>query len=420
MLPALRSPEIIFGLCSPIGTDNLRIASLIEQELRQYGYSVINLKVTDIMKDVYVGSLRTVDSPLHRRYDSYIKYANAVRDQFKRADALAMLCSARIRRVRREQNGQPDAILSSKAFILNQFKRKEEVNSLRQVYGKLFVLISVYSDKQLRTERLARMFSEDARSARVTEEDRAHARALVARDEDEEGVRYGQQLRETFPLADLFLDIDDPPSAQQALRKFLAAFFGSNSESPSREEYGMYIAKSASLRSLDLSRQVGAAIFSQKGEVITLGCNEVPKAGGGTYWTGDQPDARDYIFGQDENQRERVKIEETPRATISEQLANTWADIEQLQLQLDGLRKNAPLDLNRMAEQTTPVTYELIRRSSRTSVQEFDNLRPGDTLIIKKPGTQSDDGQGIEASPDESNKPKSSIGPGADMRQPRS
>ena len=121
-----------------------------------------------------------------------------------------------------------------------------------------------------------------------------------------------------------------------------------------------------------------------------------------------------------ELERERVKIEETPRATISEQLANTWADIEQLQLQLDGLRKNAPLDLNRTAEHTTPVTYELIRRSSRTSVQEFDDLRPGDTLIIKKPGTQSDDGQGIETSPDDSNKPKSSIGSGADIRQPRS
>jgi len=60
---------------------------------------------------------------------------------------------------------------------------------------------------------------------------------------------------------------------------------------------------STALRSLDLSRQVGAAVFSGSGEVITLGCNEVPKAGGGTYWADDGNDARDYILGRDENER---------------------------------------------------------------------------------------------------------------------
>jgi cytidine deaminase len=70
----------------------------------------------------------------------------------------------------------------------------------------------------------------------------------------------------------------------------------------------MYLAKSASLRSSDLSRQVGAAIFGESGEVITLGCNEVPKAGGGTYWTGDANDGRDMAIGHDSNERSKREI----------------------------------------------------------------------------------------------------------------
>jgi deoxycytidylate deaminase len=65
----------------------------------------------------------------------------------------------------------------------------------------------------------------------------------------------------------------------------------------------MYMAKAAALRSLDLSRQVGAAIFTKEGEIITLGCNEVPKGGGGTYWTEDKFDDRDYRRGEDPNDR---------------------------------------------------------------------------------------------------------------------
>jgi len=70
--------------------------------------------------------------------------------------------------------------------------------------------------------------------------------------------------------------------------------FGKNSISPTKDEYGAYIAASASLRSIDPSRQVGAAIFSKEGEVVTLGSNEVPKFGGGTYWEDDKNPHRDF------------------------------------------------------------------------------------------------------------------------------
>lgn len=54
---------------------------------------------------------------------------------------------------------------------------------------------------------------------------------------------------------------------------------------------------------------MGAAIFSKRGEVISLGCNEVPKADGGTYWSDDdQPPVRDIEWGRDPNQERKNEI----------------------------------------------------------------------------------------------------------------
>jgi deoxycytidylate deaminase len=125
----------------------------------------------------------------------------------------------------------------------------------------------------------------------------------MKRDEYEEGANHGQRLEETFPVADLFLNIDDADGSQRLVNRFLDALFGSNGVSPTKDEYGMYAAHGAALRSVDLSRQVGAAVFSQASEILSLGCNEVPKAGGGTYWTEDKPDARDMRKGYDSNER---------------------------------------------------------------------------------------------------------------------
>ena len=86
------------------------------------------------------------------------------------------------------------------------------------------------------------------------------------------------------------------------LERFIQALFGRNDIAPMKAEYGMYTAASASLRSSDLSRQVGAAIFSMDGELVTQGCNEVPRALGGTYWDQEEPDYRDVRIGFDPNE----------------------------------------------------------------------------------------------------------------------
>ena len=129
----------------------------------------------------------------------------------------------------------------------------------------------------------------------------------------------------------MFIDIDDEEAAEKVISRFLKAFFGAYSVSPKSEEYGMYLAKTASLRSVDLSRQVGAAIMSGPGEVITMGCNEVPKAGGGTYWADDPNDDRDYKRGLDENDRiKRGVLADVVRRLLEGDLVKTDLSVDQL------------------------------------------------------------------------------------------
>jgi deoxycytidylate deaminase len=302
MLPSLPHPELFFGLCSPIGVDNKKVFALLSQALTKYAYTTEYFKVTTLMKSISIPNMVLKESPLEERYDSYIKYANKVRELISFQYALAMLCTA-VRNYRRQVARDPKSYIQRKAYVFDQFKRKEEIDPLRQVYGRLFVVVSIYSERKTKAELLINRIATDHADARLADTHATIANHLMKRDQLEEGELNGQRLEEVFPSADLFINLDDLAEAEKLISRFLDALFGSNSISPTHDEYGMYIARNAALRSVDLSRQVGAAIFSQAGEVITMGCNEVPKALGGTYWTGDSNDARDIKKGFDSNER---------------------------------------------------------------------------------------------------------------------
>jgi deoxycytidylate deaminase len=127
----------------------------------------------------------------------------------------------------------------------------------------------------------------------------------MRRDQNED-VPFGQRSRDTFQLADVFIELKGDEYKTQ-LERFLDLIFGSPYLTPLPDEYAMSHAYSASLRSGQLSRQVGAAIRSAKGDIIALGCNDVPAAGGGLYWPGPT-DARDIVKGFDSNDLQQKEI----------------------------------------------------------------------------------------------------------------
>lgn len=354
MLPPLEAPELVFGICSAIGTDHNKVIRLISEPLNKYHYETSDFKVTSLMQAIALPNHSLHDSPVEDRYDSYIKYANEIRSLFDDQSVLSVMCCAALRAFRRKTHGNAEKYISKNAYIFHQFKRREEIQLLRQIYGRLFILVSVYSDKEERVRRLSERIARDHAVSRVTIENECAAKELVKRDEDEEGEPSGQRLRDAFPLGDIFINIDDTQQAEFVIDRFLASFFGSNKISPTKDEYGIYMAKSAALRSLDLSRQVGAAIFSKEGEIISLGCNEVPRSGGGTYWSPDIEDARDFVLERDENERIKraLLIDFVRRFVNSEKITVEQSEeyivnvvLEELSISGSSIRESQIMDL---------------------------------------------------------------------------
>ena len=206
---------------------------------------------------------------------------------------LALLAASEIARMR---NGQA---LPNRVHFLDSLKRPEEVETLRRIYGHGFFLIGTYAPE---SDRKAYLLNEKDLSS-------DEADKLVKRDQNEVADHFGQRTRETFQLADAFVRLTggDINSFQRDVRRFVDLVFGDPFITPTRDEHAMFLAYAASLRSADLSRQVGAVVVSEAGEVIATGANDVPRCGGGLYWPGAGDD-RDYVRGVDSNKQEIEKI----------------------------------------------------------------------------------------------------------------
>ncbi|MER9577885.1 deaminase [Mesorhizobium sp. M0400] len=287
----------------------------LEEALVSVGYRPQVIRLTGLMKDIAVDGGEVADGgdPVSH-YQSRIQYANAVRLKCANDAALAALAINDIRRLRSVHWGpdhpsaQPQRLpVEKSAYILRQLKRAEEILLLRKVYGRKFIQISVHLSEKERRKNLERTIALSNPNLSPSSCAEA-AETLVETDMYERSDVHGQRIEEVFHMGDTFIHGRNEESISRTIDRFVQAFFGKNSISPNKDEYAAYMAASASLRSLDLARQVGAAVFSSKGEIIALGCNEVPKFGGGTYWTEDDDPHRDYDDGVDVNRTEKNRI----------------------------------------------------------------------------------------------------------------
>lgn len=286
------SPELVIGLVAAVGTPLDLVQRCIEERLASYRYSTETLRLSEYSKGFQLEA-RDEEPGEAGRIDAAMNRGNEARTKTGRNDVLALAAIADIQNKR----GRKARPLPSRAFLLRQLKRPEEVQLLRRTYGEGFVLLGVYCRRADREKNLRKAGIEEARVAQ-----------LIERDEHESQLG-GQDLRDTFHLSDLFLEVgDDLDIVTRDLKRMLDLVFGLGISTPTKTEYGMFHAHAASLRSAQLGRQVGAALLTRDGDVISVGTNEVPRADGGLYWEGDSADARDHRRGQDSSDEAKVSI----------------------------------------------------------------------------------------------------------------
>lgn len=192
------------------------------------------------------------------------------------------------------------------AYLIDSLKHEDEIKSLRQIYTNGFFQLSLYESKTARINSLVHEhgISEDK------------ATQLIERDEGEKNS-YGQHTREAFHLADYFLKFDSNHNElKEACYRFLSIVFQDPYITPTFNEFATYMSFTASVRSADLSRQVGAVVAKDK-NILAIGSNDVPKFKGGTYWpffneangkVEDFENGRDFKVGEDANAKEKQKI----------------------------------------------------------------------------------------------------------------
>jgi deoxycytidylate deaminase len=300
-LSPLPYPELVFALVGPIGVNLDPVISALTRELKTLRYDSVPIQLSKQIEKFF-GSDHSNESE-DQRISKLMDEGTKLRDKSLRGDAVALLGIAEIHRYRKEELKNK---FSNNAFILRSLKHPAEIETLRNVYGRGFFVISVYAPREMRVSALADRISR-SNFGKGTQA-RSKAEAMVERDELEENTSLGQDVKDAFPLADLFVDSRGKHALEAQISRFLQLLFGNVFHTPTREEHGMHYARSAALRSSDLNRQVGAAIMRSEGDLIAVGCNEVPKAGGDLYWPGDKGDARDFQKGVDAMADERVQF----------------------------------------------------------------------------------------------------------------
>lgn len=287
--------DLIFGLISPIGTDTNQFQTNLTHILRSYNYSLDPVKVSHFIE----GSLKkkgfSIPKNQYERKKLLINEGDLLRLEHGH-ECLAKFAVASIYANRMKGEKQPK-VGGRKVFFINGIKHFKEIEFLRSLYGTSFFLIGLFATEEQRLQNLTN-------HSGLTKE---NAFELIKKDQDNEN-KHGQQLSDTFHRSDVFIPSSSSGVMDKELRRFVDLVFGYPYHTPRIDEHMMFHAFAAALRSADLSRQVGAVISTKDGDILSSGANDVPKYGGGQYWSDDPHDKRDFVQRFDSNKTQRNRL----------------------------------------------------------------------------------------------------------------
>ena len=290
-----RSNELIIGLCGAIGSGVKTLKHNLISSLKASGYEIVDIRLSSFIidhfksKEIGLENLKGFD-----RYNKYQDLGDELRELFT-CSILAEHSIAKIKKTRyeiyeKQKIKQPEGKVTINAhkvaYLIDQVKHPDEVKLLKEVYGRNFYLIGLLRNSEQRKKNL----SDEQISLQ-------NIATLMERDRKDKG-RFGQQVEKTLQKSDYFIkNIDDKSCFKSSVERFVKLVHGIDNLTPTTLETGMYYAYSASVRSACLSRQVGAAICDDNGVVLSTGCNDVPKFGGGLYQSEDIHDMRCFNKG---------------------------------------------------------------------------------------------------------------------------
>jgi deoxycytidylate deaminase len=307
-------PDLFLGLVGAVGTTLSTLIDAISTECSAMGYSVVALRLSDLLQRTAAFKPRGKDPSEDDRINALMDAGNDLRGHARKGDAVTQMAVYELTRIRTQNKQRSGPFV----YVFWSLKHPDEVKALRKIYNASCHIISVYAPRHVRHSILCNKILKAKPTIPMKDLSR-RVDDLIDRDQSEAGIDHGQNVRDAFYLADFF--IDATVDVRNQASRYLRLLFGDPFVTPTSDEYGMFHAKAASLRSADLSRQVGAMILSANGSHLAAGCNEVPMSGGGHYWPDIDPesrDDRDFRYGSDKNAMMKLEMLEEVVAVLKE------------------------------------------------------------------------------------------------------
>ncbi|MBX6388754.1 MAG: CMP deaminase [Frankia sp.] len=300
----LRTPELVFGIVRTVGTETAPVLQELHAALAAANYLVFRIELDALLAP----GIPPADEPA--RLELLMDAGDQLRHRLGRADAVALTGIREIHRIRGSAGVDHTR---PRAFVLDSLSHRAEVETLRQVYGRRAFFIACDAPRPERARLLAQQFERSAGLA-PTEAEQAATHAVdrdfgLATSRTAPPVPRALRLSSSAALerCDLFVRCDDPTQTRRHVRRLVECIHSHPFHTLTLDELGMAAAYRGSLTTAVLARRVGTAIMVDE-QIVAVGANEVPKAGGGYYHGESQPDGREFMAGLDASDGIRAQI----------------------------------------------------------------------------------------------------------------
>ena len=324
--------EIVIAIVNAVGTESKSVIETLENRIKNFGYETKIIRISELLP-------QTLEPHEYDRIKHFISEGDKLRGQTNNY----ILATGAVSEI---LNYRKDNDTKKIVYIVNSLKHPDEIEFLKKIYGNGFFLFGIHSDAKRRHKYL----QEDKGCSA------SQASELIEIDEDEK-IPHGQRTRDAYHLSDFFLSLGkNSDYVKNTIQRFLDLIFSNPYQNPTFDEFAMFMAFSSSIRSSDLSRQVGAVLTKNK-QIIATGANDCPQSGGGQYWAeidSDTGEVKEVDYGKD-----FMRSEDSNKIAQSDIISQIITPL---------LKKNL------VTEENKEDVYQIIKQSPISDLTEFGRV----------------------------------------------
>lgn len=357
ILNSRQSKDIYLGLCGYVGCGMRTINEIAEEISEEWDYNVVHIRISALLENSLYFEQAALSASKSIQINRHLKLqdiANKLRKYYNRNELLAEAAIAAIA-AEKKKIDYTNEDYKGTVFIIDQFKRPEEVELFRVIYQHNFYLLGILRDLDYRIPNL------------IADESTRDDLHLIINIDNKSSEQHGQRTGETILDSDFFIknNFSQKSELKKKIERFFGLIHGKNGLTPTFNEKGMYAAFSTSLQSACLSRQVGAALFDDEGNLLAVGKNDVPKAGGGLYSSDDFDNDHRCVHksGKCYNDTNKLKIRERIKNVLSNEVSSV--------LGISAGQAVADINLNRLLNSLDKIAEEIYKDSKISSVMEY-------------------------------------------------